>query len=83
MVREPAMTTELENIARRLGAIDAEIVRSAAEELGRLRAELRDLRETPQRTGTIHCQHPRGKLILTEVGMARQCDDCGYQDFTV
>jgi Zn-finger domain-containing protein len=29
------------------------------------------------------CKHERGQNILTEVGLARQCRDCGFQDFTV
>ena len=27
------------------------------------------------------CKHVSGALHLTEVGMARICDDCGFQDF--
>lgn len=29
------------------------------------------------------CKHERGHDVLTEVGQARQCDDCGFQDFTI
>lgn len=28
------------------------------------------------------CSHERGRMILTEVGLARQCSHCGFQDFT-
>lgn len=29
------------------------------------------------------CGHERGRKVLTEVGLARQCDACGFQDFTI
>ncbi len=28
------------------------------------------------------CKHERGRMILTEVGLAKQCSHCGFQDFT-
>lgn len=28
------------------------------------------------------CKHEHGKMFLTEVGMARICSACGFQDFT-
>ena len=28
------------------------------------------------------CKHERSQKILTEVGLAKQCRDCGFQDFT-
>lgn len=29
------------------------------------------------------CRHERGRMVLTEVGLAKQCDRCGFQDFKV
>lgn len=29
------------------------------------------------------CKHERWRRVLTEVGLARQCDACGFQDFTL
>jgi hypothetical protein len=66
---------------------------SAAAEIDRLKERVAELevlvnewreiaKSKPLRTA-LNCQHPRGKMILTEVGLARHCDDCGYQDFTV
>lgn len=28
------------------------------------------------------CRHEHGRMILTEIGLARQCKKCGFQDFT-
>lgn len=29
------------------------------------------------------CPHARADYFITEVGLARQCQDCGFQDFTI
>lgn len=64
---------ELYRIARTLKTVDAEMVKNAADELMRLRSELKAIRHA--------CPHTYATAIITEVGLARQCDVCGHQDF--
>lgn len=59
---------------------DAFFLRAAADEIDRLSAEVARLTPNPKRAA---CRHESGRLILTEVGLARQCNACGFQDFTV
>jgi hypothetical protein len=73
-LERPSVTgLELYRIALTLGAVDADLVQNAADELIRLRSELKALRHA--------CPHTHATPIITEVGLARQCDVCGFQDF--